>query len=123
MFTRVMVFARVDEQRSAAFEAAYTEVTRTVAGTPGHIRDELLKDTDDPGSYVLLSEWESTEHFLAWENAPVHRELTVPMRPYWAGRVERRIFEVAGHSGRNHSGQDHSGLSHSGQNSSGQKTE
>jgi heme oxygenase (mycobilin-producing) len=101
MRTRVMVFARVDEQRTAEFEAAYAQVTRKVAGTPGHIRDELLRDTDNPGSYVLLSEWVSAEHFLAWENAPVHRELTVPMRPYWTGRVDRKIFDVAGSSSQN----------------------
>ena len=33
--------------------------------------------------------------FIAWEDAPIHREITVPMRPYWAGRVERFIYEVA----------------------------
>ncbi len=95
MPTRVMVFARIDEQHAEQFEAAYAEVTRTVAGTTGHIRDELLRDADDPGKYVLLSEWISAEQFLAWENAPVHRAVTTPMRPYWSGRVERRIFDVA----------------------------
>ncbi len=95
MTARVMVFATIVPGQEAAFEAAFEEVSRKVRGTPGHIRDELLRDAGAPGSYVLLSEWESKATFLAWEDAPIHRETTTPMRPYWAGRVERKIFEVA----------------------------
>jgi heme-degrading monooxygenase HmoA len=90
-----MVFAEIRQGHEAAFESAYRTVTASVQGTPGHIRDELLRERDRPGHYVLLSEWESVEAFLAWEDAPVHRDLTTPMRPYWAGRVERTIFDVA----------------------------
>ena len=95
MPARVMVFARVDTDDRPKFEEAFAAVSRTVRGTPGHIADELLRSEDDPGAYILLSEWESREAFLAWEDAPVHREATTPMRPFWQGRVERRIYETA----------------------------
>lgn len=94
MTARVMVFATVREGEEAAFEAAYALVTSRVRGTPGHIRDELLRRRDRTGHYVLLSEWESMEDFLHWEDAPIHREITTPMRPYWAGRVERVLYDV-----------------------------
>ena len=90
-----MVFASVQEGREAEFEAAYAHVTAEVKGTAGHIRDELLRDSDHGGRYVLLSEWESVDAFRAWEDAPIHRQITTPMRPYWTGRVERVIFDVA----------------------------
>ncbi len=95
MTARVMVFATIAPGQEAAFEAAYAEATRSVKGTPGHIRDELLRPMEEPGPYVLLSEWESVEAFKAWEDAPIHREKTTPLRPFWAGRVVRKIFEVA----------------------------
>jgi heme-degrading monooxygenase HmoA len=95
MTTRVMVFAKIKSGEQEAFEAAYAEVTQKVKGTRGHLRDELLRDTRDPETYILLSEWESREAFLAWEDAPIHKQTTTPMRPYWAGRVERRIYDVA----------------------------
>lgn len=100
MAIRVMVVAKIKEGQEKEFEAAYAEVTRKVKGTPGHVCDELLRNTQEPGSYVLLSEWESKEKFLAWEDAPVHKETTTPMRPYWAGRVERVIYEVAHRLGK-----------------------
>jgi heme-degrading monooxygenase HmoA len=95
MSTRVMVFATIKSGAQQEFEAAFASVTQQVKGTPGHIKDELIKDASNPDSYILLSEWESQEAFLAWENAPVHKETTTPMRPYWAGRVERKIYDVA----------------------------
>lgn len=95
MTVRVMVFATVKEGEERAFEEAFAEVTRKVRGTPGHIRDELLREDGTTGAYVLLSEWESREAFLAWEDAPIHMQTTTPMRPYWAGRVDRRIYDVA----------------------------
>jgi len=95
MNARVMVFAKIKEGEGEAFERAYAEVTSKVKGTKGHIADELLRRTDEPNSYILLSEWESREAFLAWEDAPIHMNTTTPMRPYWAGRVERVIYDVA----------------------------
>ena len=95
MPTRVMVFAKIKQGEEAAFEAAYAEVTAKVKGTPGHGCGEVLRDESEPGSYILLSEWESREAFLAWEDAPIHMNTTTPMRPYWAGRVESKIYEVA----------------------------
>jgi len=92
---RMMVFATIKDGENEGFEAAYLEVTRKVQGTPGHISDELLRSDEDPNKYILLSEWESKEAFLAWEDAPIHMGTTTPMRPYWAGRVERKIYEVA----------------------------
>ncbi|MCS7484095.1 antibiotic biosynthesis monooxygenase family protein [Umezawaea endophytica] len=94
MTARVMVSARVAVEHAEAFERAYAEVTSKVADVPGHLGDQLLRDHDEPERYVLLSEWESTEHFLAWEDAPVHRDTTTPMRPYWRV-LERRVYEVA----------------------------
>ena len=101
MPARMMVFATIKPGEEKAFEDAFQEVTSKVKGTPGHISDELLRDVtegqdpNEPSRYILLSEWESTEAFLAWEDAPIHMQTTTPMRPYWAGRVERRMYEVA----------------------------
>jgi heme oxygenase (mycobilin-producing) len=100
MPARMMVFATIKPGEEEAFEAAFKEVTSKVKGTPGHISDELLRDvTEDrpatePTPYILLSEWESTDAFLAWEDAPIHMQTTTPMRPHWAGRVERKMYQV-----------------------------
>jgi heme-degrading monooxygenase HmoA len=111
MPARVMVIARVKAGDEEAFEKAYAEVTAKVKGTPGHVADELLRHStgadimpgaepepepdDGTTSYILLSEWETREAFLRWERDPVHMQTTTPMRPYWAGRVQRKLYDVS----------------------------
>ena len=95
MSVRVLVHARIREGEQAGFEAAFAQVRAAVAGTPGHIEDQLLRSETDPTAYILLSHWESRERFAEWEDAPIHRQLTTPMRPYWSGSVERLVYDVA----------------------------
>ncbi|MFE6165485.1 antibiotic biosynthesis monooxygenase family protein [Streptomyces sp. NPDC056486] len=95
MTVRVMVSARIEDKDQEAFEEAYRSVTSVVRGTPGHLRDELLRDAEEPGRYILLAEWESEEAFRTWEDAPSHREMAAPMFPYWSGGgIERRIYDL-----------------------------
>lgn len=95
MPVRVMVSAHIDDRDREAFEAAYRTVSAAVRGTPGHLRDELLRDAEEAGRYILLAEWESEEAFRAWEDAPTHRETAAPMFPYWSGGgIERRVYAV-----------------------------
>jgi heme-degrading monooxygenase HmoA len=100
---RVMVFASVDADRADGFERAFTEVRATMAGTPGLLTDELLRE---PGEievgeggavvrYVMLSEWASEQEFRAWEEGGDHRDTSAPMRPYWSGAFDRRVYAVA----------------------------
>jgi heme-degrading monooxygenase HmoA len=91
---RIVVTATVDTSNQAAFEAAFAEVSSKVRGTSGHIADELLHDPERPENYILLGLWVSREAFVAWEDDPVHRATTTPMRPFWTN-VDRRIYEVA----------------------------
>jgi heme oxygenase (mycobilin-producing) len=111
MPARVMVLARIRNEDAKAFEQAYAEVTAKVKGTPGHLMDELLRHStgsdimpgaepepepdDGTTSYILLSEWESRDAFLNWEREPIHMQTTTPMRPYWVGRVQRKIYDIA----------------------------
>ncbi|MET8681291.1 MULTISPECIES: antibiotic biosynthesis monooxygenase family protein [unclassified Streptomyces] len=95
MPVRVMVSARIEEKDKEAFEKAYREVSSAVRGTPGHIRDELLCDVEEPGRYILLAEWESEKVFRAWEDSPTHMEIAAPMFPYWSnGGIERRVYDL-----------------------------
>ena len=95
MSYRIMVRSRPAEADRAAFEDAFSRVSESVKGTPGHVRDELLRDTEDESLYVLYAEWESEDAFRAWEDDPRHLEMAAPMLPFVVGVTEeRRIFQV-----------------------------
>ncbi len=95
MSVRVLVFAKIKPGSEAAFESGWAEIDREVKHTPGYIQSELIRRVDMPSTYILLSEWESKELFLAWEDDPIHRGTTTPIRPYWDGMPDRVIYDVA----------------------------
>jgi heme-degrading monooxygenase HmoA len=94
MSIRVVMTATIKPEEADAFEQAYLEVTGKVRGTPGHLRDVLLRDSQDPARYSLIAEWESEELFLAWADDPEHMRQSAAMYPYWAGSFRRSVYEV-----------------------------
>ena len=93
MTSRMLLFASVDPAGQEEFEAAFRGVRQRVATVRGHIFDELLRQQDRPGAYVLSSQWESKEAFLTWLRSPDHDEMTAPMHPYFQNASEMRFYE------------------------------
>ncbi|MFI8520750.1 antibiotic biosynthesis monooxygenase family protein [Streptomyces sp. NPDC085481] len=93
---RVMLYLRAAEGDAGAVTEGYHRVSRDLAGTPGLLGNELLREATDPGAYAVLSEWESMAAFRDWEAGSAHRGATSPLRPFQD--TERRspfaLFEV-----------------------------
>ena len=77
---RVVFLLRIPAERQDVFLAAYEAVRHTVAGVDGHVVDQVCQSTTDPDQWLITSEWDTIEHFLAWERDPDHRRLAKAMR-------------------------------------------
>jgi heme oxygenase (mycobilin-producing) len=78
---RVVFTLKLKEGMSDDFLKAYEAIRYEVAqGVPGHIVDQVCQSPDDPDSWLITSEWEKLEDFLAWEATEEHRELARPLR-------------------------------------------
>ncbi|HEX4831666.1 MAG TPA: antibiotic biosynthesis monooxygenase family protein [Trebonia sp.] len=78
---RVVFLIRVPAERTADFLDAYEKIRYEVAeGVPGHIVDQVCQSPADPEQWLITSEWDSLEHFEAWERTDDHRALARPMR-------------------------------------------
>lgn len=98
MSVRVMVFGKLKQiEDREAFETLITQVSQGIKGTKGYIRDELLRNPGDPAVYIMMSEWSSSADFLQWEQAPVHKQNTSPLRAYWSADSVFKIYEVVSH--------------------------
>jgi heme-degrading monooxygenase HmoA len=91
---RVLLFLRAADV--AAVERGYHQISAELNGTPGLLRNELLRDLADPEHFVVLSEWESREAFGTWERGSTHRGTTAPLRGYQDGGSGRPfgVYEV-----------------------------
>jgi heme-degrading monooxygenase HmoA len=77
----VLLFAAAPDDPDAV-PAAYHDISRQLAGTPGLLGNTLLENLDGGGGFVVVSEWASLAAFRTWEQGADHRLVTAPLRPY-----------------------------------------
>lgn len=89
-----VVFAvRVIEGGEQAFLEMYDRIRKSVAETPGHIVERLGEPVDDSRQWVITSEWETPEHFFAWQQSEDHRALVAPLRE-WVDSTQSLRFRI-----------------------------
>lgn len=76
---RVVLLLDVKRGAQQRFLDAYQLLRDQVASVPGHVSDQLCQSIEDPSQWLITSEWESAEPFLAWVDSPEHREMVKPM--------------------------------------------
>ncbi|MEU6091813.1 antibiotic biosynthesis monooxygenase family protein [Streptomyces sp. NPDC047085] len=89
-----VVFAvRVIEGGEQGFLDLYEQLRKSVASTPGHIVERLGEPVDDSRMWVITSEWETPEHFFAWQQSEEHQELVAPLRQ-WVDQRQSMRFRI-----------------------------
>jgi len=72
----IRVFVRcetVPGNESLLYEFLMKNRTKLL-GMPGYISGETLHALDDPSSFLIISTWDSSEHWNAWVNSQDRRE-------------------------------------------------
>ncbi|MFF3326252.1 antibiotic biosynthesis monooxygenase family protein [Streptomyces sp. NPDC002889] len=89
-----VVFAvHVIEGGEQGFLEMYERIRKSVAQVPGHIIDRLGEPVDGSRQWVITSEWETPEHFFAWQQGEDHQELVAPLRQ-WVDKTQSLRFRV-----------------------------
>lgn len=89
----VVFTVRVIEGGEQGFLELYDRIRKSVAATPGHIVERLGEPVDDSRQWVITSEWETAEHFFAWQQSEEHRALVAPLRQ-WVDSTQSLRFRV-----------------------------
>jgi heme-degrading monooxygenase HmoA len=76
---RVIRLLRVQEGREEDFLKAYQSVLQCALRFSGHLGEQLCRSIDDPGQWLLTSEWASFESVKRWRTDPDHTALVKPM--------------------------------------------
>lgn len=74
----------VDPAGADTLEDAFQRRLGEVDGVEGFCRLEVWRDTRVPGRYVMVSWWQSEQHFKAYMASPAHRRshARIPRDPY-----------------------------------------
>ncbi|MFK0157311.1 antibiotic biosynthesis monooxygenase family protein [Streptomyces sp. NPDC090499] len=89
----VVFTVRVIEGGEQGFLDVYDQLRKSVARTPGHIVERLGAPVDDSRQWVITSEWQTAEHFFAWQQSTEHRALVAPLRQ-WVDSTQSLRFRV-----------------------------
>lgn len=61
---------------------------------PGYISGETLHGVDDPNYYLVLSAWESLEHWRNWSNNPERQKLSAEIDQYLESPTRTRVLKT-----------------------------
>ena len=90
---RVDLMTTVAVGEEEAFEAAYELTTQRLAGTPGLIREELLREPDT-NKYHIFAEWSSEQDFLNWVDDPSHAEESSALARWLSVDLTRKLYQI-----------------------------
>ncbi|WP_121749200.1 SchA/CurD-like domain-containing protein [Streptomyces sp. E2N166] len=79
---RVVLMLDIHDGMQQEFLDAYDGIRDRVAAVQGHVSDQLCQSVDNPTQWLLTSEWESAEPFLAWVNSEEHLDTVEPLQDY-----------------------------------------
>jgi heme-degrading monooxygenase HmoA len=89
---RVLFVMDVLDDHQDRFLEAYEQIRHQVAAVPGHISDQLCQSLGNSSQWLITSEWESSEPFLAWVDSAAHREMMAPMSACLGARNSQRFI-------------------------------
>ncbi|MCO5243425.1 MAG: antibiotic biosynthesis monooxygenase [Anaerolineae bacterium] len=94
----------VNPEYAEAFEARFANRAGLVDTMPGFISNHVLRPATPDTPYVVLTYWESKEHFDAWVSSDAFkqghaRSGSLPPEAY-SGRNQFEMFEVVASSER-----------------------
>jgi len=64
----------VNPDHAAAFEERFADRANLVDGMPGFVSFQLLRPTQPGDPYVVMTFWESQEHFKGWTESAAFKE-------------------------------------------------
>ncbi len=88
----------VSAGREAAFESAFADGIRWIAGSPGYLAHELRRSVENPGRYMLRIEWATLEdHTVVFRGSPAFAHWRAAVSPFFAAPpVVEHFTPVAG---------------------------
>jgi quinol monooxygenase YgiN len=85
----------IEDERRQVFEAAYAQAEPALVESEHCLAYELSRCVEEPGSYVLRIEWDSTEgHLEGFRRSEEFKPFLAAVQPFFGDIAEMRHYEV-----------------------------
>jgi heme-degrading monooxygenase HmoA len=96
---RVLLRMEIRPGSEAEFESAWLEVGRRIAQEPANLGQTLVRCVEEPGVYVVLTDWVDEQAFRTFELGDAHVENRRLLQPYRVGgdmTLTRVVHDLGG---------------------------
>lgn len=85
-----------------AFEERFQNRTGLVDQAPGFVQNQILRPMQEGDPYVVLTVWESQEHFEAWSNSDAFKKAHTGQTPedMYTAPHKVEVFEIIADTSR-----------------------
>jgi heme-degrading monooxygenase HmoA len=77
---RATLHMKVRPGAEEEFVRAFSAIAEKVRDDAGSVRQTLMRDPEDPRSFVVMTYWVSRDAFTQFERSSAQDELTAPLR-------------------------------------------
>ena len=92
MTVRIIIEREVEPGQEAKLRQLMTLSRTKAIKARGYISGETLRAVDNPNKFEVLSTWNSTEDWKAWERDPERAKLQQELAPLLLGREKCTIY-------------------------------
>ena len=90
---RVLIERRIAQGLEHYYDCTVKRTIGQVVRAPGCITGESLKDKLDPGRRMIMSKWESLEHWESWLHSPERKNVISELAPLLEGSERITMLE------------------------------
>jgi heme-degrading monooxygenase HmoA len=92
MAVKVLIKRKVTEDKAREMIPLFKQMRVQANNQPGYISGETMRSLDDPGEFLVISTWESSEDWKNWVNSADRKEVQEKIDELLGGKTEYEIF-------------------------------
>jgi len=97
MSVHVMNIRKFQIDETEKLISLLSELSSRSKEQPGHISRETLKSLDNPGEYLVRSEWETAEYWDKWLHSKERRDIQGKIDSIIGEKTFYEVFEPVSH--------------------------
>ena len=89
---KVLLEKTIEGEHAAESVQLLRQMRGLAAKQPGYLSGEILQSLDDPSRHLVISTWESLEHWQAWFANSERQKLQAEVDGYMEAPTRIRVF-------------------------------
>ena len=92
MAVKVIIKRKVSESDARQMIPLFRKMRSMAMNQEGYIAGETLRNMNDPEDFIVISNWQSSEHWVKWLESPERQEIQSQIDNLLGGQTQYEIY-------------------------------